>query len=370
MRRPGEPAARRAGGGQERRCRRHRRRDDSARGALDARRRRRVRLEATRSRTALRDAAARGVRGSGSAVRYGKRRRASRPPRRASRRRIGNGSGNAPASCAIAPWRASSSRICSTIARLFASFAGKRSMCAVRCSSTWRSVSTTKPRFARSPGDACGDADRERARVPQRIQERGPRVELGEPRLRPREMVLFLARRVRVARPNVRVARNERLRGVERLRAHFSRVIDAHQSGGVPPLVRLEHGFGQSLAGRRTRGSHRARQRAKGAIETDDEGVEGHGSGARIADRGFRIEVRHAIGSRVAAARPPPAPSRISDARKRHGRPKAPALRGDDCLEQVHHAHHETLAACRRYAIGYGLMLNVYDALLSLSILT
>ena len=48
-------------------------------------------------------------------------------------------------------------------------------------------------------GDAGDDADRERARVPERIEQRRPFAELVEPRLRPREMVLLVARRLREA---------------------------------------------------------------------------------------------------------------------------------------------------------------------------
>ena len=85
--------------------------------------------------------------------------------------RTGSGSGDRAGFAAPSRHGASRRRAsASTMARLFASASGSASMCAVRCSSTWRSVSTTKPRFDAIAGQPGDDADRERARVPQRIR--------------------------------------------------------------------------------------------------------------------------------------------------------------------------------------------------------
>ena len=164
------------------------------------------------------------------ASRCGTRPPSSRWPPRASGSARAAAARCAPASCAIAPWRASSSRIASTIARLFASRSGSRSRCVVRCSSTWRSVSTTKPEVDAVADEAGERADRKRARVPQRIEERRPVVELGKARLRPREMILLLARRAAKRAAIDGIARDERLRRVERLRAHLAGVVDAHEA--------------------------------------------------------------------------------------------------------------------------------------------
>ena len=57
-----------------------------------------------------------------------------------------------------------------------------------------------EPEVGAIAGDARGDADGERARVPQRVQQRRAIAELGEPLLRPREVLLLLARRRRRTR--------------------------------------------------------------------------------------------------------------------------------------------------------------------------
>jgi hypothetical protein len=86
-------------------------------------------------------------------------------------------------------------------------------------------------------GDAGGDADREGARVPERIEQRRPVVELAKALLRPGEMLLLLARGHGELVLDGRIAGEERLRGVERLRADLTGVIDAHQPRRMTPLV-------------------------------------------------------------------------------------------------------------------------------------
>ena len=63
----------------------------------------------------------------------------------------GNGSDAAPAACAASACAISSMRIWSTMARDLASYAGSSSRWLFRWASTWRSVSTTKPRLTGSP---------------------------------------------------------------------------------------------------------------------------------------------------------------------------------------------------------------------------
>jgi hypothetical protein len=128
-------------------------------------------------------------------------------------------------------------------------------------------------RVAREPG---GEPDAERARVPEWIQQRRARGKIGEALLRPCEMIFFLARGFGEARADLRIARDQRLRRVERLRADLPGVIDAHESGGVTPVGGLLHRFGEIRAGRRTRRRRRAGERSQGAVEAEDEGVD-HG---------------------------------------------------------------------------------------------
>ena len=191
-------------------------------------------------------------------------------------RRTGNGSGAAPAASAIAPWRASSSFICSTMARLFWSPAGSCSRWPERWSSTCRSVSTTKPRLTWSPASPAATPIANEPAYHSGLSSDVRSLSSVEPRLRPGEVLLFLARGAREVGGDGRVARHQRLRGVERLRADFAGVVDAHQPGGVPALGVGQRSFGQRGAGDRARGRRVPGQRAQGAIEADDELVD-HG---------------------------------------------------------------------------------------------
>ena len=162
-----------------------------------------------------------------------------------------------PASCAIAPWRASSSRICvDDRAALRVARPAARPCASVRCSSTWRSVSTTKPRFARSPASPAATPIANEPAYHSGIEQRRAVAELGEALLRPREMILLLARGGGEARLDRGIARDQRLRRVQRLRAHLAGVIDAHQ--------RPRRG-GARRAAASASGSSRARRRARGA---------------------------------------------------------------------------------------------------------
>ncbi len=118
---------------------------------------------------------------------------------------------------------------------------------------------------------AGGEADGERAGVPQRIEQRRTRIEFGQACLRPREMIFLLARRQGVARAHVGIARDERLRRVQRLRADLAGMVDTHQPRRVARLVRGQTGFRNPLARRGPRRRDGAGQRAQRAVEGNDE---------------------------------------------------------------------------------------------------
>ena len=174
------------------------------------------------------------------------------------------GSGAAPARSAATAWPASSLFICATIAREARSPAGSRSRWLARCCSTWRSVSTTKPRLAASPSAAGDQADAEGARVPERIEQARAGAEFAQALGGPGEVVGFLARRPAANwRRSAGFARRQRLRAVERLGADLADVVDAHQGAGLAPL-----GVARAAAsvpagdGLRPRRPRRARERA------------------------------------------------------------------------------------------------------------
>ena len=87
-------------------------------------------------------------------------------------------------------------------------------------------------------------------------------------------MILFVARCGRKAFLDRRVARDERLCRVKRLCAHFAGVVDAHQSSGLPSLLRRELRLGQILAGRQARRLYVTGKRAQRAVEADDQRID------------------------------------------------------------------------------------------------
>src|ERR1019366_6445452 len=123
--------------------------------------------------------------------------------------------------------------------------------------------------------DTGGKPDREWPGVPEGVRVAGPRAKLGETLLRPRQMVFLLACCQREAAPDLRIARDQRLRAVERLGADFACVIDPHQAGGMTSLLGREPVFRTLFRGIAPFLSHGARQRAQRTIETGDEVVSG-----------------------------------------------------------------------------------------------
>ena len=102
-------------------------------------------------------------------------------------------------------------------------------------------------------GEAGGDPDGERACIPKGIEPRRTVVELREALLRPREMFFLLSCGHGELAPDARIDGKHGLRGVERLGADLSRVIDAHETGGVAAFRGREHGVVQIGAGYPTR---------------------------------------------------------------------------------------------------------------------
>ena len=87
---------------------------------------------------------------------------------------------------------------------------------------------------------------------------------------------LFGARRL-VLRTQARVAGGQRLRGIERLCADLTHVVDPHQPGGLLALGlgQLRWGFGQRGAG--GAGMRCGEQGAQGVVKGVDQGVDGGG---------------------------------------------------------------------------------------------
>ena len=65
--------------------------------------------------------------------------------------------------------------------------------------------------------------------VPQRIEQGGPRAQLVHPVLGPGQVVAFFLAGLQEFLAQNRVARSQRLRGIQRLRANFAHVVDPHQ---------------------------------------------------------------------------------------------------------------------------------------------
>ena len=159
----------------------------------------------------------------------------------------GSGSSAAPSPSAVCRWRASSARIASTTARVRSSSGGS--------ASRWpREVLLDLPfgfgeesEIPAVAEQAGGGADGERARIPQRVEQAEPSIQLADALGAPGQVVLFLARCAIERLPRGRIARRERLPLIERLRANFADVVDAHQRRGVRTLFLADRIFGHAL---------------------------------------------------------------------------------------------------------------------------
>ena len=128
------------------------------------------------------------------------------------------------------------------------------------------------PAVAERAGES---ADRERPRVPERIQDARPAAELADALRAPGEMVLLLARRLLERGASLRIAGGQRLALVERLRADLADMVDAHQRSGVVALIGAQLGVGHAFGGRASRGLGDAGDGAQRAVEFADQSIKG-----------------------------------------------------------------------------------------------
>ena len=160
------------------------------------------------------------------------------------------------------------------------------------------------PGSARSPSRPATRPSAEGAGVPERIQQRtaGRPVRRAARGSRPDGRFLRAARLLEV-RPQGRIARGQRLRRVERLRADLADVVDAHQRARFPALARRSSRVLVGRAGRagrasRAAGEKRAQRAVGGAQERSRcERFIGRSDPtrmARLADRATPISHRDA----------------------------------------------------------------------------
>jgi hypothetical protein len=130
---------------------------------------------------------------------------------------------------------------------------------------------TEVPTIARGAGERT---DRERTRVPKGVEKAGAATQLADPLGAPREMVLFLARRLLKSGARTRIAGGERLTLVQRLRADFSDMIDPHQRRRMCPRLLVQLAFRDTHGRRGARRMRDTADRAQRTVELRDETVE------------------------------------------------------------------------------------------------
>ena len=102
------------------------------------------------------------------------------------------------------------------------------------------------PAIAGEPGH---HSQRERACIPERVEQARPCVELAQPAAAPCKVVALLGSGLAQRGAYARIPREERLPAIERLRADFARVVHAHEPRGKPRVATL----GCALRRRRAR---------------------------------------------------------------------------------------------------------------------
>ena len=183
------------------------------------------------------------------------------------------------------------------MARERSSAAGSRLRWPARCASTWRSVSTTKPRLTRSPRRP---ASRPMPKAPA-YHSGLSTARRGRP-VRPAAAASRPGGRFPRARPgpsrwrSASRARGQRLRLVQRLRADLAHVVDPHQRAGQAALARRP----VPASGRRPAGLGRA------ACTAPEHGAQGVIQRSRADDRSAFIaapRIPHRDDVRLRAAR-------------------------------------------------------------------
>ncbi len=93
-------------------------------------------------------------------------------------------------------------------------------------------------------------AQRKRARKPQRIEQAGPGAQGVQPLLRPGQVVGFLAGGFQQVAAQLGIARDGGLRRVQGLRAHLTYMVHPHQCAGQAFLGGVECSLGKGGCGR------------------------------------------------------------------------------------------------------------------------
>ncbi|MNY23962.1 hypothetical protein D3C86_1576500 [compost metagenome] len=119
------------------------------------------------------------------------------------------------------------------------------------------------------------EADGERARVPDRVQQARTRAEFAQALGAPGEVVFLLARGGIHLRPHRRGARRDLLRLVQGLGADLADMVDTHQPGHMPARIRAQFVRLRREAVSRVRpaGPGRARDGAQRHVEFSDQRI-------------------------------------------------------------------------------------------------
>src|SRR5690606_289210 len=124
--------------------------------------------------------------------------------------------------------------------------------------------------IAREPREGT---DRERARVPDRIQYAQPTIELADSFCTPSEMIRLLARRFHQRFPGRRRSGHEGLALIQGLSGHFAGVIDAHERCRVLSILLALHGIRNALGRVGAGGVMVGQQGPNRLIERDQEAI-------------------------------------------------------------------------------------------------
>ena len=151
-----------------------------------------------------------------------------------------------------------------------------------RCSSTWRSVSARKARFQRSPSAPASAPMRERARIPQRIEQARPPAELANALARSRRDGLP------PRAPPARAVARRASRAGERLRPDRAPARTPRRRGSrasAPPRARARARRAplRAASRRATRARHcHPSDGAQRAVELSNESIDVHGFGGSV----------------------------------------------------------------------------------------
>ena len=121
-----------------------------------------------------------------------------------------------------------------------------------------------------------GNTNRQRAQVPERIQQARATTQFGNSPLSPGQMFCFFLGSLTQCISYLRITRGQGLPLIQRLGTNLATMIDPHQANDMATLCRVECTVRNVASGNGSRGTRRSSKSAQSTVKLKKQGVDGH----------------------------------------------------------------------------------------------